>query len=182
MADLVTLVNEQDEVIGQADKYDAHRNPAKLHRAISVYLFNNKGELLLQKRSAKKIVGAHQWANTCCGNVWPGESYEECAKRRLQVELGINDVEIEQIYKFIYAVQCNEEYGEHEMDVVFIGRYEGEVTQNKEEVADVTWMSWEKLINNKRLTINNEPAAPWFKIMLADKQLVQQIENWKRNN
>src|SRR3989344_433383 len=98
---LVTLVDESDQVIGEMERIEAHNGDAFRHRAISVYLFrrsaNGKIELLIQRRAAKKFTGAHQWANTVCGNVWPGESYEACAYRRLQVELNITDVQIKPI-------------------------------------------------------------------------------------
>ena len=92
--DQVTLVDEHDHQIGVMDKVEAHRGDGKRHRASSVFLFNKNGELLIQQRSKKKIVGALQWGNTCCGNVRPGESCEECALRRLREGLGITTATI----------------------------------------------------------------------------------------
>lgn len=147
--DLVTLVDEHDNVIGEMDKVEAHHGEAKRHRASSVYLFRKNGneiELLIQQRSSKKIVGANWWANTVCGNVRPAESYEECAYRRLKEELGIVKVQIKPIYKFEYHLQCNAEFSEWEVDQVFIGWYEGEVQPNPDEVQDFSWVKWSELL------------------------------------
>ncbi|HZZ98960.1 MAG TPA: NUDIX domain-containing protein, partial [Candidatus Saccharimonadia bacterium] len=94
----ITLVNARDEVIGNTDVLSTHRGDGKRHRAVSVFLFNKRGEVLLQQRSKKKIVGAMQWANTCCGNVHVGETREECAYRRLREELGITNISLSPLY------------------------------------------------------------------------------------
>lgn len=171
--DQVILVNDQDQEIGVMDKVEAHRGEAKLHRAISVFLFNDKGELLLQQRSAQKIVGAGQWANTCCGNVRPGETYEECAYRRLQEELGITDVELTPVTKFQYAVKCNDEFSEHEMDQVFVGKYEGEVKANAQEVANVT----HKTLGEIKFEMNQkeEKYVPWLSIIFTKNYLTEKF-------
>lgn len=161
--DKVTLVDTNDQVIGEMDKYKAHEHPARLHRAVSVWLINNKGETLLQKRSEKKIVGATWWGNAICGNVRPTETYKECAIRRLREEIGVTinndrekstvDINTENskplklipIHKFIYKAYCNEKYGEHEIDQVFVGKYNGKAVPNKDEVSEVSWINLRKL-------------------------------------
>src|SRR5579859_6686265 len=141
MSQSVVLVNEHDEVIGEMDKFAAHRHPAKLHRAISVWLVNSQGQVLLQQRSAEKIVGAGWWGNTVCGNVWPRESYEACARRRLEVELGIvKGYELSKLFTFHYQAYANEMYGEHEIDTVFSGVYDGEVKPNPAEASAFVWI------------------------------------------
>lgn len=175
--DLVTLVTENDEVIGSMDKIEAHRGAGKLHRASSVFLFrkNNKNELelLIQKRSDKKIVGAGQWANTVCGNVLPEESYEDCARRRLNFELGIAEVEnLEDGSTFRYHAQCNEEFSENEIVHIFAGWFDGEVKLNKDEVAEIKWVEWES-IAAQQITI-----APWFKLFLNDPKVKSSLENY----
>ena len=162
--DQVILVDKNDNQIGVMDKVKAHRNPAQLHRASSVLLRNSKGEWLIQQRSTHKIVGALQWANTCCGNVRPGENYEQCAQRRLREELGIVDVELQEIGKFEYQVKCNDEFGEHALDTVFVGEYEGLVRPNHEEVNDYRWISTKDLLNE--LDKNESSYAPWTKLVL----------------
>lgn len=183
--DRVTLVNEHDEVIGEMDKIQAHRGKGKLHRAVSVYLFwKNKQsgsvELLVQQRSTKKIVAALQWANTACGNVWPGESYEDCAKRRLSVELGIDAqaIQLQPIEKFQYQVQCNEEFSEHEMDQVFASWHSGDVSPNVDEVAATDWVLWEDLKNSERRTELNKDWAPWLEIMMKNEKIIEKLSQY----
>ncbi len=171
MLDQVVLVNEDDQQIGVMDKVAAHRGNGQLHRAASVFLFHD-GKCLIQQRSAKKIVGAEQWANTCCGNVRPGESYEECARRRLKEELGIQNVALQQRDKFLYQTPCNEEFSENEIDVVFVGEYVGDVQPNADEVSAFRWMDVNALI--KEVANDNgvqKKFVPWLHIMLFDKKI-----------
>lgn len=178
--DQVILVDENDQQIGTMDKVDAHRGDGLRHRAISVFLFNSEGKLLIQERSQKKIVGAGQWANTCCGNVRPTESYQECALRRLREELGITDVQINPIHKFEYHTRCNAEFSEFEIDTVFFGEYDGEVTPNPDEVARVEWKEPsflpQELAEDKRTAtdITTQKYAPWFHI-LCEQPPVQEL-------
>ena len=162
--DQVILVDENDQQIGAMDKIEAHRNPAKLHRASSVLLHNSKSEWLIQQRSSHKIVAAHQWANTCCGNLRPGENYKQCANRRLKEELGIVGVELKKLDKFMYQVECNNEFGEHEMDTIFVGKYDGLVNPNPIEVKNYKWISTAELLNE--LDNNECNYAPWTKLVL----------------
>jgi len=172
--DQVILVTADDQPIGTMDKVGAHRGQAQRHRAISVYLFNSQDELLIQQRSAQKIVGAGQWANTCCGNLRPGESYENCARRRLREELGITQVKLKPIYKFEYQVQCNAEFSEWEMDQVFVGRYDGKVQPVTNEVGDIQWVKIDDLLTQ----IDNPKYALWFQIMMNDSQLLTHIRKF----
>jgi isopentenyl-diphosphate Delta-isomerase len=160
--DKIILVDANDNSLGEMDKYQAHEHPAKLHRASSVWLVNSKGQVLLQKRSDKKIVGAGWWGNAVCGNLRPGESYEDCARRRLKEEIGVGRgvgigtrlsterdseyLEIKPIFKFTYKAYCNEKYGEHEMDQVFFAKYDGKVVLNKDEVSEVAWVDFDDLV------------------------------------
>ena len=150
--DEVSLVETDGSYIGPADKYESHKYPSKLHLAISVWLFNSKGQVLFQQRSQKKIVGAGWWANTVCGNVWPTETYFDCANRRLKFELGLKGIEIKPVYKFSYKAYGNETYGEHEIDQVYVGLYENNLTEfkptispNPDEVSDTVWIDFKKL-------------------------------------
>jgi isopentenyl-diphosphate delta-isomerase len=161
----VTLVGEQDQVIGSMDKFEAHRNPPKLHRAVSVWLINSKGELLFQQRSQHKFTGQGCWANTICGNLFPEESYEECAYRRLKEELGITSPELEAIAIFRYWAYVNDTYSEHEMDCLFVGRYDGEVEPNPLEASDYRWLSYEALQKSELaqpyITAEESVATEW---------------------
>lgn len=141
--DQVVLVSSDDQVIGSMDKFEAHRHPAQLHRAISVWMIDQAGRLLFQQRSSQKITGGQQWGNTVCGNVWPAESYQDCAFRRLKVELGIENVPLTEVEKFQYQAYANAEYSENEIDQLYISEVDSaqlEMTLNPEEVIDVLWI------------------------------------------
>lgn len=175
--DQVVLVNNKDERIGVMDKIEAHKGNARLHRAISVFLVNTRGELLIQKRSIHKIVGAHLWANTACGNVWPNESRQACVRRRLRVELGITIPKtLHELFLFEYHVRCNAEYSEWEMDHVFFGMYEGFIDVNPQEVEHIKWVAEDELLEDIRQ--HTEEYAPWFLMMMKD-QRIQTALGWK---
>ena len=169
--DQVILVDENDQQVGTMDKVDAHRGEGIRHRAISVFLFNDQDELLIQQRSSKKIVGAGQWANTCCGNVRPNETYAECAVRRLQEELGITGVELRSLHKFEYHTPCNDEFSEWEIDTVFIGEYNAIPQPNPDEVAATAWKDTHTLRQEmaadkqQHQKITDQKYAPWFHIL-----------------
>lgn len=175
---LVTLVNSNDEIQGYMDKYEAHKHDAKLHRAVSVFLFNDQNQLLVQKRSKFKIVAPQQWANTACGNVLKGESYEDCALRRLKQELGIANIVIQPVYKFQYQVRCNDKYGENEIDQVFLGRCRQTPQPNLKEVGEVDWVVFSELIGSKAMVVGERKLAPWFKLMLNDGKLINKINKF----
>ena len=175
--DQVILVNENDEQIGVMDKVEAHRGEGKLHRASSVFLFNQKGEVLVQQRSSEKIVGALQWQNTCCGNVRPDDNYAECAQRRLKEELNIENVKLQELTKFLYRTPCNEEFSEYEWDTVYVGEYNGEVHPNPSETVSTKWIAVDELLNElKRDTgqLSGTKFVPWLHIM-AEKKVIQNL-------
>lgn len=144
----VTLVDRHGKTLGSADLYEAHRHPAQLHKAVSVWLIRDVGakrQVLFQKRSTTKIVGANQWGNGICGNVRPNEDYLACAERRLNEEIGIKVDKLWPIYRFEYQVFSNEEYGEHELDQVYVANYDGEFLLNPDEVQEVVWVDLDEL-------------------------------------
>lgn len=170
--DKVVLVNPNDEVVGSENVVEAHKGLGKLHRACSVFLFNNAGRTLIQKRSNKKIVAANQWANTACGNVRPNESYLGCAKRRLKEELGIERVGLSKVGKFQYQVSFNNGFSESEIDTVFVGNFTQEVNPNPDEVAAFKW------IHFKQLLTEASAFAPWVSIILSQKNIKQNLANY----
>ena len=148
MEELISIVSSADVQTGVADKLQAHKYPVQRHRAISVWIRNNQGEVLLQKRSKSKIIGADWWANTVCGNVWNDESYEACALRRLHVELGLQctEADLQKGARFEYRAYCNETYGEHEVDqIFFIENVAVQPIPNPAEVSEIAWVDWEEL-------------------------------------
>lgn len=115
----VVLVDEQDKETGTMEKLQAHLN-GRLHRAVSVFLFNSKGELLLQQRASGKYHSANLWTNTCCSHPRPGESAYDAANRRLYEEMGLA-CELSEVFSFIYKAHLGNNLTEHEFDHVFVG-------------------------------------------------------------
>jgi isopentenyl-diphosphate delta-isomerase, type 1 len=164
MEEYVVLVNPEDEVLGLMEKQQAHVN-GLLHRAFSIFLFNSKGEMLLQKRAAEKYHSPNQWTNAVCSHPRNGETYLEGAQRRLKEELGI-ETELSENFSFIYKADVGEGLWEHELDHVFVGTYEGDFNLNKDEVDDVRYISMEEL--DKEMAENPEHFTEWFKIILEE--------------
>ncbi len=119
----VVLVNQHDEAVGTMGKLRAHQEGV-LHRAFSVFLFDEQGRLLLQRRSAGKYHSAGLWTNTCCSHPRPQESVREAAMRRLREEMGIT-AELEPQFSFIYRAVLGNGLQEHELDHVLFGTYSG---------------------------------------------------------
>jgi isopentenyl-diphosphate Delta-isomerase len=160
---LMILVNEQDEQIGIMPKTAAHQQGV-LHRAFSVFLFDDNGDMILQRRALDKYHSPGLWTNACCSHPSPNESLLDAANRRLQEELGIA-VPMQKAFSFIYKADVQNGLIEHELDHVFIGTYNGELVEfNKEEVAEIKIISAENL--NIDLQNNPELYTAWFKIAL----------------
>ena len=143
------------------EKIEAHEK-ALLHRAFSVFVFNSKGELMLQQRAAEKYHSPLLWTNTCCSHQRKGESNIAAGKRRLEEEMGFS-CELEEVFSFIYKAPFDNGLTEHELDHVMIGRFNGEPQINKEEVERYKWMRLEDVKND----IENHPDdyTAWFKII-----------------
>jgi isopentenyl-diphosphate Delta-isomerase len=154
----VILVNERDEALGNMEKLEAHEK-GLLHRAISVFVFNSKGEMLLQQRALHKYHSAGLWSNTCCSHPRPEESTASAASRRLKEEMGIV---CDLIHKteFVYKVQFENGLTEHEYDHVFTGIFNGTSLPNSEEVHDYRWISLPEL--EKECLSHPETYPYWF--------------------
>jgi len=161
MEEQVVLVDEKDNPIGLMEKMEAHEK-ALLHRAFSVFIFNKKGELMLQQRTASKYHSPLLWTNTCCSHQRDGETNLEAGKRRLQEEMGFI-AEIKEVFSFIYKAPFDNGLTEHELDHVMVGSFEGAPSINKEEVESYKWMNLEDLKSD----IKNNPDiyTAWFKII-----------------
>lgn len=133
----VILVNRRDEEIGTAEKLDAHLRP-RLHRAFSVFVFNARGELLLQRRAADKYHSANLWTNTACGHPRPGEDVNAAAVRRLNEEMGIA-LALTECASFIYRARIDSLLTEYELDHVFVGFGEVPPRPDASEVSDWRW-------------------------------------------
>jgi isopentenyl-diphosphate delta-isomerase len=169
MEDRVILVDESDQEIGSEEKLEAHRQ-GKLHRAFSIFVFNPEGQVLLQKRSTKKYHSDGLWTNTCCSHPRPGEPMEKEIQRKLEQEMGF-ECDLQWIFNFTYKVEFQNQLIEHEIDHVFIGRYDGSPKPNPEEVDDWKWMDLEALIND--LKTNPETYSYWLKMCID-----QVLEFW----
>lgn len=160
--ELVVLVNEADQQIGLMEKLEAHQK-GLLHRAFSVFLFNKKGEMLLQKRANTKYHSPNLWTNAVCSHPRNGESYKNGAMRRLNEELGIS-TEIEEKFHFIYKADVGQNLWEHELDYVFVGIYDGIFKLNPNEVSETRYISLIDL--QKEILSNPDNFTEWFKIIL----------------
>ena len=166
MEEKLVLVNEKDEILGLMEKMQAHENGI-LHRAFSVFLFNSKGEMLLQKRAAEKYHSPNQWTNACCSHPRIDETYEQAAHRRIKEELGIG-CHLEEKFWFIYKADVGQNLWEHELDHVFVGNYEADFHLNPEEVAEVRYISMQDL--DEEMRTHPEHFTEWFKIILEEYQ------------
>lgn len=160
----VVLVDEHDNVLSYKEKFETHHRPVPLHRAISVIIYDPSGtKMLLQQRNADKPTWPLFWSNACCTHPFKDESYLDCASRRLKEEMGFVVPLIEKL-RFIYEADYDKVWGEHEYDVVFEGKYGGEIKSDPNEVADWKWIETKELFQNIKL--NPEIYTPWFKIIL----------------
>lgn len=160
----VILVNEKDEQIGLMPKMEAHEK-AVLHRAFSVFVFNNKNELMLQQRAAHKYHSPLLWTNTCCSHQRNGETNIEAGKRRLQEEMGFV-CEIKEVTYFIYKAPFDNGLTEHELDHILIGYYNENPVINIDEVESFKWM----LLKDVKKDIEENPTiyTEWFKIIFKN--------------
>jgi isopentenyl-diphosphate delta-isomerase len=164
----VILVNEQDVPTGAMEKMEAHKK-GELHRAFSIFIFNTKGEMLLQQRAANKYHSGGLWTNTCCSHPQPDEDLRDAAQRRLQQEMGFT-IELGKIFDFIYRADFNNGLTEYEFDHVFAGEYEGPVAYNKDEVMDYCY----KNMDDVRRSLEQQPHkfSKWFQLAFP------KIEAW----
>ena len=156
----VILVDENDEQIGTMGKMEVHQK-ALLHRAFSIFIFNDKGEILLQKRANKKYHSGGLWTNACCSHPRPGEETLAAAGNRLQEEMGFNAV-LKKTFEFIYKAPFDNGLTEYEFDHVFIGTYNGDIIPNADEVSDYCYKSVAEIKNS--IQSHPQKYTEWFKI------------------
>ena len=162
MLEEIILVDENDKEIGIGEKMKVHQD-GKLHRAFSIFVFNSKNEMLLQKRAKVKYHCGGLWTNTCCSHPRKGELLEEATHRRLREEMGF-DCELKEVGDFIYKAKFDNGLTEHEYDHVFTGKFDGAPNLNPEEADDYKWIGLEEL----KKEIKKTPAdfTVWFKIAM----------------
>lgn len=158
----VILVNEKDEAIGEMEKLEAHQK-GLLHRAFSIFVFNDKNELLLQQRAFSKYHSAGLWTNTCCSHPRPGETIQEAAHRRLWEEMGLK-MDLKHQGHFIYKTKFENELIEHELDHLLYGSSNQVPDINPEEVHSYKWLSIPAI--KKDIQTHPSHYTVWFKIAL----------------
>ncbi|MBL7885155.1 MAG: isopentenyl-diphosphate Delta-isomerase [Flavobacterium sp.] len=160
----VILVNHNDEPIGLMNKLEAHEK-AVLHRAFSVFILNDKNEVMLQQRAHHKYHSPLLWTNTCCSHQRAGETNIEAGKRRLEEEMGFS-TELKELFHFIYKAPFDNGLTEHELDHVMIGYYNNDPNINDDEVESWKWMSIEEIKID--MLQNPEQYTVWFKIIFDE--------------
>jgi isopentenyl-diphosphate Delta-isomerase len=167
----VILVNENDEVTGSMEKLEAHKK-GMLHRAFSIFVFNRRGEMLLQQRANNKYHSGGLWTNACCSHPQPGEEMGEAAQKRLKEEMGF-EVPVIKIFDFVYKTEFDNGLTEYEFDHVFVGEYEGTVNYDKEEVMNACYKSMREVADS--LKSHPEQYTAWFHLAFP------RIESWWRD-
>jgi len=155
----VILVDSKDYPIGTMEKLEAHQKGV-LHRAYSVFLFNNNNELLLQKRAKGKYHSSDLWSNTCCSHPEPGEHLTTSAQNRLLEEMGIT-TSLQSLFSFTYKTKFSNGLIEHELDHVLIGRFNASPLPNPAEASDWKYASLKEISNEVKE--NPEAYTFWFK-------------------
>lgn len=168
----VILVDERDTVTGVMEKITAHEQGA-LHRAISVFVFNYDGALLLQQRAMQKYHSGGLWTNTCCSHPRPGEDTVTAAARRLKEEMGF-ETPLEKVLDFTYRTVFDNGLTEYEFDHVFAGYYDGPVWPDIAEVSDHAYVPMQKIAE----MMQHDPTrfTAWFHIAFP-----KVMEWWQRN-
>lgn len=144
--DMIVMVNENNIPIGTARRRSAHHDDTKLHRAFSVFIFNEKGEVLLQQRAMSKKTWPGIWSNSCCGHVMLHETTEAAARRRLKYELGMRVDKLHLILPdFRYRAE-KDGVVENEICPVFVGFASTQPSPNPNEINEVKWANWERFV------------------------------------
>jgi isopentenyl-diphosphate Delta-isomerase len=168
----VILVDDLDAAIGEMEKIEAHRK-GLLHRAFSVFVFNGKGEMLLQRRALHKYHSGGLWSNACCSHPYPGEKVEDAAVRRLNEELGFQ-TPVTKVFEFTYRSEFDNGLTEYEYDHVFTGEYNGALLINPDEVSDFCFKDIEDI--RQSMQSHPEKFTKWFHIVFG------RIESWWHEN
>ena len=170
----IILVDSSDRQTGTGEKHEVHRTGA-LHRSFSIFIFNSRGQLLLQQRAQAKYHSGGTWSNTCCSHPRVGEQLEAATHRRLREEMGF-DCALHEAFTFIYKIQLDNGFTEHEYDHVFIGHFDGEPAPNPAEVGDWQWIAPEAL--KKEVAAHPERYTYWM--LTALDRAVQAAQTKKR--
>lgn len=170
MEEFVILVDSKDREVGTMEKMEAHRK-GLLHRAFSVFLFNSRGETLMQKRASAKYHSPLLWTNSCCSHPRVGETVIDAARRRVEEELGLGNCisNLREEFSFTYEVEFSNGLKEHELDHVLTAKaINCDFNINSSEVDDIKWISMEELFAEVKKS--PQDFTEWFKIILKNYQ------------
>lgn len=159
MNEQILVVNENDEVVGLDTKENCHLGDGILHRAITIFIINDKNEILLSKRSVLKKLWPDFWDTSCSTHVRQNETHEQAGERRLKEELGFS-CKLQLVSKFQYQAKFQNIGSENEICALLVGNYTGSINPNPDEISDYKWVSVEQLKNE----INDKNNSPWLKI------------------
>ena len=164
MIEKVILVDKNDNEVGTMEKQEAHVK-GLLHRAFSVFIFNDKNELLLQRRAVNKYHSGGLWTNTCCSHPRQNEKTKDAAKRRLLEEMGMRST-LKKQFDFVYKAKLDNNLYEHEFDHVFFGFTNDLPIINPEEVEEYTYKTLEDIGNEMKAI--PDKYTEWFKICFRE--------------
>lgn len=160
-SEALILVDSSDQVVGYLDKAQAHDGKGVLHRAFSLFVFNDQGQLLLQQRAAEKRLWPGFWSNSCCSHPRQSETMDLAVQRRLQQELGLS-ADLQFTYKFEYQAPFGELGSEHELCWVYVGRTSTEPVVNLTEIMDWRWIDAGAL--TEAIAAQPDHYTPWLKL------------------
>lgn len=171
-SELVVLVDKQDRKIGVMEKDKVHGKETPLHRAFSLFVFNNKGELLVTQRAKTKKTWPGVWSNSLCGHPMPGEKRTQAIKRRAKEELGFTIHDLRKIANYQYRFE-RDGMVENEICPVYIAKTVQEPEPNKEEVEAYKWMKWAEF----RQVIKEDNEGVWSEWCKEEAELVNRSYN-----
>lgn len=157
--ELVVLVDEQNKEIGTAPKDSVHTTDTPLHRAFSLFIFNSRNQLLVTKRASTKKTFPGVWTNTVCGHLAPGESTTHAARRRLKEELGIENIEVQEVAPYRYRFADANGIVENEICPILVGRHDSDPTPKPQEVEEWKWVNWKEFLSD--IQQHPEMYSPW---------------------
>lgn len=165
--DEIIVVDSKDNIINFELKEMCHDGDGIKHKAFSVFIFNDKKQLLIQQRSRFKRLWPLYWSNSCCSHPRPNEGYKEAAERRLKEELGIN-CKLRYLYKFKYKTKYKNIGSENEICAVLIGKLENGfvLNPNPKEISDYKWVDLNQLTEDMKE--NLEKYTPWFRMEIKE--------------
>lgn len=174
MEERLILVDGDDRAVGVGEKMRVHRDGV-LHRAFSIFVFDQAGRLMLQQRATGKYHSGGLWSNTCCGHPRDGEATEAAAHRRLGEEMGF-DCELRSVARIVYRIEVSQGLIEHEYDHIFVGRYDGRPRPNPLEVRDWAWRSAADL--DAALRDRPQDFSGWLRYFL-ERGGPEELERWR---